>query len=129
MKDLEPINPDLTLAIIEIISERTVESCDACGGACCSMLITDGWPPFDYSISIDRHRLLVKMSIELAKEVQKLEETPIRGPCQWLTAEGRCKHYEHRPQKCRDFTVGNHNCLMARRVHKVRELTGGKNDK
>lgn len=37
------------------------------------------------------------------------------NPCLWLDlVTGRCRHYEHRPEICRDYEVGNSSCRTAR---------------
>lgn len=38
-------------------------------------------------------------------------------PCIWLTPEGTCKNYQHRPEVCRDFEPGNDACLEFRKEH------------
>jgi Fe-S-cluster containining protein len=35
------------------------------------------------------------------------------GPCSWLVA-GKCGHYEHRPEVCRQFELGGEECLEIR---------------
>lgn len=40
-----------------------------------------------------------------------------KTPCLWYDAEARrCRHYEHRPQVCREFEVGEEDCLRLRAV-------------
>lgn len=37
------------------------------------------------------------------------------NPCSWLDQETKqCKHYDQRPNICRDFVVGSNNCLSCR---------------
>lgn len=36
-------------------------------------------------------------------------------PCFWLDGYGRCRHYEHRPEICRDYEVGGESCLAERK--------------
>jgi Fe-S-cluster containining protein len=37
-------------------------------------------------------------------------------PCLWFDPQTRrCRHYEHRPQACRVFEIGSHDCHGARR--------------
>jgi Fe-S-cluster containining protein len=36
------------------------------------------------------------------------------GPCSWLVG-GQCKHYQHRPEVCRQFELGGEECLEIRR--------------
>jgi uncharacterized protein len=38
------------------------------------------------------------------------------NPCIWLDlVSGKCKHYELRPDVCRDYEVGNQSCRTIRR--------------
>jgi Fe-S-cluster containining protein len=43
-------------------------------------------------------------------------------PCIWLKSDGTCRHYEHRPQVCRDFEVGCKACLRFRETWEERQL-------
>jgi len=41
-------------------------------------------------------------------------------PCWWLDpATNRCRHYEHRPQTCRDFKMGGEACLKTRTEFRI----------
>jgi Fe-S-cluster containining protein len=40
--------------------------------------------------------------------------------CLWYDAETlRCRHYDHRPQNCRDFGVGEEDCLAVRQLQGI----------
>ena len=42
------------------------------------------------------------------------------GPCLWYDAAAlRCRHYQWRPQVCRDYAVGSPSCLSGRRKEGV----------
>jgi Fe-S-cluster containining protein len=61
-----------------------------------------------------RHRLYMRL----------LEESGIGDdyglPCYWLEPDGTCRHYEYRPDCCRDFEMGEERCLWFRRKHRIR---------
>jgi Fe-S-cluster containining protein len=62
------------------------------------------------------------LEAELRADVErfKREGWPIGKPCMWYDAETRrCKHYEYRPETCRDFEVGETACLNWRRTFGV----------
>lgn len=41
-----------------------------------------------------------------------IEPNPDNSPCCWLDLETReCKHYEHRPELCKNFELGGRDCL------------------
>ena len=49
------------------------------------------------------------------ERMQRGEFDPIGQPCIWFDQETRrCKHYEYRPEVCRDFEVGEESCLRWR---------------
>lgn len=94
-------------------------SCDGCGACCMHM----GFPPFapmfeqpDYLAKSDPQWLALRESHpELAAEaLQGAKDN--RGdqelPCVWLDLQTRqCRHYEHRPDICREFEMGSPECL------------------
>ncbi len=56
---------------------------------------------------------------ELRREVDEyylgMRKTEFDRPCVWLDLQTmRCKHYEHRPQACRDYAIGSVDCFRAR---------------
>ena len=47
--------------------------------------------------------------------VDGLTDHDLGSPCIWLDMDDRtCKHYEHRPQMCRDFEMGGEHCRRIR---------------
>lgn len=49
--------------------------------------------------------------------------------CLWHDAEtGKCRHYEWRPQVCRDYELGGRECLAKRRPFVVRRSGPGTTD-
>ncbi len=85
-----------------------IPSCDGCG-ACC---MQQGHPPYteDELAGVPAD---LKSSIETY--LATLESDDSGRPCLWLDLETRqCRHYEERPQICRDFERGSTNCTLLR---------------
>lgn len=86
-----------------------IENCEGCS-ACCQRTPV---PPFE-------------PGEEVARDVPELALQPIRDriardeqfellPCVWLNPDnGLCRHYELRPQACRDFAPGSQLCQLCR---------------
>jgi len=50
------------------------------------------------------------------------EDEPIpdsHPPCSWLTPDKKCRHYDHRPEVCRQFEMGEQDCLEIRHRHNL----------
>jgi Fe-S-cluster containining protein len=57
------------------------------------------------------------LEAELRADLEWVERTRRSDdePCIWFDQETRrCKHYEYRPELCRDFEVGEEDCLRVR---------------
>lgn len=104
-----------------------LESCDGCGGACCSEMAAPGEyvtllqrPDWQLDDDPDAVRLR-EMPSEARREIEdylergETEGFPFRTPCFWLDKSGRCRWYEWRPQVCRDFQLGDWMCHYWRR--------------
>ena len=101
-----------------------VISCDGCGvccmhcGVCCMHI---GWPPYLCG-EAESLPASVRADLELTREISDRVAVSIGHdyfPCGWLDrSTGRCKHYEHRPEVCREFEVGGEDC------HELRESGG-----
>ncbi len=83
--------------------------CNNCGLCCCRLRT----PPF-YGEGDETWQ---KLRAELKKGINDFLISPRSklvdeySPCFWLdVTTGRCKNYEHRPDICRDFEVGNAGC-------------------
>lgn len=76
-----------------------------------------GYPPFLAFFPLDGYHEWDELPEELKPDIL-LANRQLRGdrglPCIWLTEDGKCRHYEHRPQICRDFEVGGESCLSYR---------------
>lgn len=97
---------DLSLDILD---------CEDCG-ACCSAV---GHPHF-YRNS--HNELWNKLPAELQQEVNEyidgLTDIDLGQPCFWLDPQTKkCRHYEYRPEVCRDFELGSHHCHRLRKAH------------
>ena len=52
---------------------------------------------------------------------------PTHPVCLWLDRENnRCRHYEWRPQICRDFEVGSRDCHSWRKEYPPSQTAGAK---
>ena len=102
-------------------AELPIISCESCIAACCREMNS---PPF-----------LGKMDVQLPTLPQEIQDSYWAGmdlreaagwpdgvPCFWLDQEtNQCKHYEHRPDICRDaLEVGDEGCVSWRKHFKVK---------
>ncbi|MFO0908968.1 MAG: YkgJ family cysteine cluster protein [Isosphaeraceae bacterium] len=107
-----------------------IESCEGCG-ACCRVV---GVPPFLRrfdaegeerweALRRDRPRLVEEL--ENHERALRSEGLPREGrPCLWFDAEILgCRHYDWRPQACREFAINSVDCHDARRRAGVSERT------
>jgi Fe-S-cluster containining protein len=96
-----------------------VLNCDDCG-ACCqymgavptAMLDRDGFTPIPGCKPLPEW-----LKAELRADWEWVNRTGRSDfePCIWFDQETRrCKHYEYRPEVCRDFEVGEEACLRWR---------------
>jgi len=81
--------------------------CDNCGLCCMHM----GSPPFVPGEYISKN---------LENEIEAFLDSPRNlhdsKPCLWLDLQtGKCKHYGHRPDVCREFEVGGEACERFRK--------------
>jgi uncharacterized protein len=106
-----------------------VLNCDGCNASCCRHMVM---PPF-VPLLVDLEWVnFLQNHPDLAAEIEaeyrrKRAEAdwPSESPCFWLdTATGRCKHYNERPEICRDFEVGGEYCLEARDYYGVGKCDG-----
>lgn len=92
---------------------RPGQTCDDCG-ACCLHMVR---PPF-YRLGDPAWAWLVLTRPDLAEEIDAdIDAHPgdDERPCLWLDLETRrCRHYELRPEICRDFEPGCYACIRHR---------------
>jgi Fe-S-cluster containining protein len=112
---------------LPVLSEEvTAAECKGCG-ACCFNL---GHPIYDQGSQTDPPdeywlKLPLRLKAEILNHLVKLEDEFKLGKrglpddcgerCIWLQADGTCKHYEHRPEVCRDYEPGP-DCLPEREL-------------
>lgn len=96
-----------------------IVSCDGCG-ACC---MQQGHPPYtDEELAVVPAELKTPLDAYLAG----LEGDDTGRPCLWLDLETRqCRHYEHRPQICRNFERGSAACTLLRWRYRIEDARSG----
>lgn len=95
-----------------------VLDCTGCG-ACCTHMVS---PPFLCLDDDEEFAALKTRRPDLAAELVADIERRIRdgdrtddAPCTWLDpGTMRCRHYEDRPEICREFEMGSEDCLAHR---------------
>ena len=92
-------------------------SCEGCG-ACCQFV---GHPMFLRLVGADLHvdphydDLPEELKSELDDYTEGLTANDWGTPCIWLDGSTKlCRHYEHRPEMCREFELGGDDCLRIR---------------
>ncbi len=82
--------------------------CFQCG-ACCREMNS---PPFIGPDDPDMLALPAEVRADYDRGMQGREFTgwPDGVPCFWLTDEGTCRHYAHRPSICREFVSRSSAC-------------------
>lgn len=112
-----------------------VVSCEGCGLCCTYMGTPPGYSTFflypGEMQKSDEWRLdylrLMDAPVEVREELRayyedvqqgKLEDRTLYDvPCLWFDERTRkCKHYEWRPDVCREFKVGEEDCLRVRQA-------------
>lgn len=95
-----------------------VISCDGCG-VCCMHV---GCPPF---MPWEEEKLPPNLKEEF-QQILVTRQVQIKAtgddwvPCAWFDWSTRkCKHYEHRPEVCREFEVGSSECINFRKTGDV----------
>jgi uncharacterized protein len=85
-------------------------SCERCG-ACCREV---GLPPFT-GLDGDEPPRWLEWDADY-----HIDRQDRRLPCLWYdAATGRCRHYEYRPEACREFEMGSADCLEHRRQWRI----------
>lgn len=103
-----------------------VTNCDNCGACCTEQeALPVGW----YLGSLgDPTTLPSELLAELKAMAEEFNKTgwPKGTACVWYDAETkRCKHYEYRPETCREENVvpGNESCLRWRKLKGIDKKT------
>jgi len=93
------MNPDA-------MSEVPILSCGDCGACCMEMCSPPFVPPDTDQLPPD-----VKSDYQHGLEGRDEAGWPDCVPCFWLDPDSKkCRHYEHRPDICRDFEMGSDEC-------------------
>ncbi len=105
-----------------------VVDCVGCGGCCLEV----GHPGFFWNPAtgggVDPlwFSLPAALRSELEVYLDGLAEPDLGKTCVWFDPDlRRCRHYDYRPQMCRDFEVGNPKCVQLFEQHGRRELGSG----
>ena len=105
---------------LPLLADTPPPDCTGCG-ACCER---NGSPPLLLNSALGTSEAhpyrFPGMPAALIAEIDdhflglhRGQEPP--GPCVWYdAARQRCRHYEWRPQICRDFEIGSPSCLSDR---------------
>jgi len=99
-------------------------TCDNCGLCCMHMIAPCFLPEAEKAV---RPELLAM--IRLFRDSPRHDNQD--RPCIWLDlVTGKCRHYEHRPEVCREFEAGGSGCLAARKAFGIddMETTSGSED-
>ena len=101
---------------LPMIQPESPIDCRGCGVCCFHM----GYPAYSEDESY-WEELPVHLKDELRDFISNYNAPPegeLDGPCFWLDPESRlCKHHEYRPRVCRDFEIGNAQCLDWRKFY------------
>lgn len=93
-----------------------VMSCAGCGACCTNMGHPRFWQAERGAAGDSRWMdLPPELQDEIETHIRALEDVDIGQPCIWYNAVTKqCRHYEYRPQICRDFEAGSFHCLRMR---------------
>lgn len=73
------------------------------------------WPNVPESLKHELAEYYAHARAQIEAGVSRAEAYRDGEPCCWYDpVSKRCKHYEHRPQTCRDFQLGEASCLAYR---------------
>ena len=86
-----------------------IDSCDDCG-ACCRLTPVPPFQPGEEAV----WNVPAWMLEPVQERIRRDEQFELL-PCVWLDPDTlRCRHYEYRPQACRDFEIGSLLCRLSR---------------
>jgi Fe-S-cluster containining protein len=92
-----------------------IENCEGCS-ACCQRTPV---PPFEPGEEAAHD--VPESALQLIRDRISRDEQFELLPCVWLNPlNGLCRHYELRPQACRDFSPGSQLCRLCRDDEGVR---------
>jgi Fe-S-cluster containining protein len=101
----------------------TPQSCDGCGLCCLGIGSPVLWYASHYQTLTGHPFRPAGLPQQLIDEIDTAFDGLMRGQepqeqCLWFNATTRkCRHYEWRPQVCKDYELGGTACLTARSPH------------
>jgi uncharacterized protein len=116
-------------------NQLPIISCDGCGACCLEQSTPPGylvlaagleWPePEDVQRFAELPADAKASLVHYQQQVASGEACDAERPCIWLDTETmRCRHYEQRPQICRDFERGSGACLAWREEYGIESEPG-----
>lgn len=86
-----------------------IQSCDSCGACCIRTPVPPFQPGEEESLNVPAEWLKpVQERIAADQQFDLIA-------CVWLDPESRrCRHYDFRPQACRDFEINSDLCRLSR---------------
>ena len=65
-----------------------------------------------------KQEILALMRVDASREGSRATGE-LDGPCVWLDLDSmQCRHHQHRPRVCRDFSVGSRGCQEWREAYR-----------
>jgi len=99
--------------------EQTADLCEDCGICCLHV----NCPPL---LPEERERLPKSLRVEIDGYLDSIRYEDKDWPCIWFDrSTGKCRHYEHRPEVCREFEPGGEGCNRMRAEASVAALAHG----
>ena len=96
------------------MTDLPVINCDGCGICCMHMAVPPFLPEETDGLPEDIREEF--RAILATREIQFTATDSDFVPCAWFDwATRQCRHYDHRPEVCREFEVGCDACVDLRR--------------
>ena len=92
------------------MGENTDSPCRDCGACCAEMNSPPFMPEHFDGTELNALPVDVREDFLDGMRARNRDDWPDNVPCFWLTDDLRCKHYNHRPEICREFEVGSEAC-------------------
>lgn len=126
------------MAIIHLRQYPEVNSCEGCGACCLEQSAPPGYISYLTGIAslddgTDDAARVRALPAELRAELERYialpvsRERPDGEVCLWFDPVARqCKHYDLRPEICREFEMGSDFCHSWRRRYGVEQSTASR---
>lgn len=97
-----------------VVMLTVIESCDGCGACCMEQCSPPFLGPTDPELATLPPSVLA--DYRRGMEQRDRDGWPDAVPCFWFDSESRkCRHYEHRPEICREALIrGDDGCRLWR---------------